>query len=154
MQSRRGLLVFAIQTTQARRPSCKWRSKEIQPNLTCKSCPQAVALLDIIFHYILFQATSRLHNALPDSVFDNIYTLLFSLVYYRYFYINYNTCGPGLVHVARRSVARPTGILEVESSIAKSSNILFVEICHEIISTAILSLPLVQEEQLSVPGDG
>ena len=49
---------------------------------------------------------------------------------------------------------RPTGDQEVAgSSPAEVGNIFFVEIDHEIFSTAILSLPLIQEGQLSVSGE-
>ena len=49
---------------------------------------------------------------------------------------------------------RPTGDQEVAGSPpAEVSNILFMEIDHEIFSTVILSLPLIQEGQLSVSGE-
>ena len=49
---------------------------------------------------------------------------------------------------------RPTGDQEVAGSTpAEISNIIFVEIDHEIFSTVILSLPLIQEGQLSVSGE-
>ena len=49
---------------------------------------------------------------------------------------------------------RPTGDQEVAGSTpAEVGNILFVEIDHEIFSTVILSLPLIQEGQLSVSGE-
>ena len=53
---------------------------------------------------------------------------------------------------------RPTGDQEVAGSIpAEVGNILswrlIVEIDHEIFSTVILSLPLIQEGQLSVSGE-
>ena len=49
---------------------------------------------------------------------------------------------------------RPTGDQEVAgSSPAEVGNISFVEIDHEIFSTVILSLPLIQERQLSVSGE-
>ena len=52
-----------------------------------------------------------------------------------------------------RSDAHPPGMRPVASSILGSGNILhFVEIGHEIISTAILSLLLIQVGQLSVAG--
>ena len=41
----------------------------------------------------------------------------------------------------------------VGSTPAEVGNILFVEIDHEIFSTVILSLPLIQEGQLSVSGE-
>ena len=48
----------------------------------------------------------------------------------------------------------PTGDQEVAGSTpAEVGNILFVEIDHEIFSTVILSLPLIQEGQLSVSGE-
>ena len=46
----------------------------------------------------------------------------------------------------------PSDIQEVAGSILGSGH-RFVEIGHEIISTAILSLPLIQEGQLSVTGE-
>ena len=49
---------------------------------------------------------------------------------------------------------RPTGDQEVAGSTpAEVGNILFVEIAHEIFSTVILSLPFIQEGQLSVSGE-
>ena len=49
---------------------------------------------------------------------------------------------------------RPTGDQEVAGSTpAEVGNILFVEIDHEIFSMVILSLPLIQEGQLSVSGE-
>ena len=49
---------------------------------------------------------------------------------------------------------RPTGDQEVAGSTpAEVGNILFVEIDREIFSTVILSLPLIQEGQLSVFGE-
>ena len=49
--------------------------------------------------------------------------------------------------------ARPIGDQEVAGSTpAEVGNISFVEIDHEIYSTVILSLPLIQEGQLSVSG--
>ena len=49
--------------------------------------------------------------------------------------------------------ARPTGDKEVAGlTPAEIGNIFFVEIDHEIFSTVILSLPLIQEVQLSVSG--
>ena len=50
-----------------------------------------------------------------------------------------------------RSAACPLGIQAAPSSILTSST--FFRFGHEIISTAILSLPLIQEEQLSVTGE-
>ena len=47
---------------------------------------------------------------------------------------------------------RPTGD-QVAGSTAEVSNIFFVEIDHEIFSKVILSLPLIQEGQLSVSGE-
>ena len=46
--------------------------------------------------------------------------------------------------------AHSTGDQEVMSSRLRSGNILIVEIDHEIFSTIILSLPLIQEGKLSV----
>ena len=49
---------------------------------------------------------------------------------------------------------RPTGDQEVAGSTpAEVGNYSFVEIDHEIFSTVILSLPLIQEGQLSVSGE-
>ena len=49
---------------------------------------------------------------------------------------------------------RPSGDQEVAGSTpAEVDNILFVEIDHEIFSTFILFLPLIQEGQLSVSGE-
>ena len=49
---------------------------------------------------------------------------------------------------------RPTGDQEVTGSTpAEVGNILFMEIDHELFSTVILSLPLIQEGQLSVSGE-
>ena len=49
--------------------------------------------------------------------------------------------------------ARPTGDQEVAGSIPTGlGNILLWRYDHEIFSTVILSLPLIQEEQLSVSG--
>ena len=49
---------------------------------------------------------------------------------------------------------RPTGDQEVAGSTpAEVGNISFMEIDHEIFSTVILSLPLIQEGQLSVSGE-
>ena len=49
---------------------------------------------------------------------------------------------------------RPTGDQEVAGSTpAEVGNILFVESDHEIFYTVILSLPLIQEGQLSVSGE-
>ena len=49
---------------------------------------------------------------------------------------------------------RPTGDQEVAGSTpAEVGNILFREIDREIFSTVILSLPLIQEGQLSVSGE-
>ena len=51
-------------------------------------------------------------------------------------------------------MCRPTGDQEVAGlTPAEISNIFFVEIDHEIFSTVILSLPLIQEGQLSVSGE-
>ena len=48
----------------------------------------------------------------------------------------------------------PTGDQEVAGSVpARSSNISFVEMDHEMFSTIIVSLPLIQEGQLSVSGE-
>ena len=48
---------------------------------------------------------------------------------------------------------RPTGDQEVAGSTPARSATFFVEIDHEIYSTVILSLPLIQEGQLSVSGE-
>ena len=49
--------------------------------------------------------------------------------------------------------ARPTWDQEVAGSIPRRvGNIYFVKIDHEKFSTVILSIPLIQEEQLSVSG--
>ena len=48
---------------------------------------------------------------------------------------------------------RPTGDQEVAGSTPARSATFFVEIDHEIFSTVILSLPLIQEGQLSVSGE-
>ena len=48
---------------------------------------------------------------------------------------------------------RPTGDQEVTSSTPASRQHSFVEIDLEIFSTVILSLPLIQEGQLSVTGE-
>ena len=49
---------------------------------------------------------------------------------------------------------RPTGDQEIAGSIpAECRQHSFVEIDHEIFSTVILSLPLIQEGQLSVSGE-
>ena len=51
-------------------------------------------------------------------------------------------------------MCRPTGDQEVACSTpAEVSNIFFVEIDREIFSSVILSLPLIQEGQLSVSGE-
>ena len=49
--------------------------------------------------------------------------------------------------------ARPTGDQEVAGSTHVGSATSFVEIDREIFSMVILSLPLIQEEQLSVSGE-
>ena len=49
--------------------------------------------------------------------------------------------------------ARPTGDQEVAGSTPPRSATFIVEIDHEIFSTVILSLPLIQEGQLSVSGE-
>ena len=49
------------------------------------------------------------------------------------------------------SAARPTGIQEVACSILEQNS--FVEIGQEIISSAILSLPLIQVGQFSITGE-
>ena len=49
--------------------------------------------------------------------------------------------------------ARPTGEQEVASSTPPGRQHSFAEIDHEIFSTVILSLPLIQEGQLSVSGE-
>ena len=49
--------------------------------------------------------------------------------------------------------ARPTGDQEVAGSTPPSRQHSFVEIDHEIFSTVILSLQLIQEGQLSVSGE-
>ena len=46
----------------------------------------------------------------------------------------------------------PTGDQEIAGSTPAELATSIMEIDHEIFSTAILSLPLIQEEQLSVPG--
>ena len=48
---------------------------------------------------------------------------------------------------------RPTGDQEVAGSTPAGRQHSFVEIDHEIFSTVILSLPLIQEGQLSVSGE-
>ena len=48
---------------------------------------------------------------------------------------------------------RPTGDQEVAGSTPAEVGNTFVEINHEIFSTVILSLPLIQEGQLSVSGE-
>ena len=48
---------------------------------------------------------------------------------------------------------RPTGDQEVAGSTPAEVAHSFVEIDHEIFSTVILSLPLIQEERLSVSGE-
>ena len=49
---------------------------------------------------------------------------------------------------------RPTGDQVAGSTPRRGRQHSFVEIDHEIFSTAILSLPLIQEGQLSVSGEG
>ena len=49
--------------------------------------------------------------------------------------------------------ARPTGDQEVAGSTPPGPQHSFVEIDHEIFSKAFLSLPLIQEEQLSASGE-
>ena len=49
--------------------------------------------------------------------------------------------------------ARPTGDQEFAGSTQPSRQHSFVEIDHEIFSSVILSLPLIQEEQISVSGE-
>ena len=49
--------------------------------------------------------------------------------------------------------ARPTGDQEVVGSTPAGLATFFREIDHEIFSAAILSLPLIQEEHLSVSGE-
>ena len=49
--------------------------------------------------------------------------------------------------------ARPTDVQEVAGSIPPGRQHSFVEIDHEIFSTIILSLLLIQEGQLSVSGE-
>ena len=49
--------------------------------------------------------------------------------------------------------ARPTGDQEDAGLTTPGRQHSFVEIDHEIFSTFILSLPLIQEEQLSVSGE-
>ena len=49
--------------------------------------------------------------------------------------------------------ARPTGNQEVAGSTPPGRQHSFVEIDHEIFSTVILSLLLIQEDQLSVSGE-
>ena len=48
---------------------------------------------------------------------------------------------------------RPTGDQEVAGSIPAEVGNILLEIDHEIFSTVILSLPLIQEGQLSVSGE-
>ena len=48
---------------------------------------------------------------------------------------------------------RPTGDQEVAGSTPPRSATSFIEIDHEIFPTVILSLPLIQEGQLSVSGE-
>ena len=59
-----------------------------------------------------------------------------------------------LLNVVPASVAlldaRPTGDQEVAGSIPSGRQHSFMEIDHEILSTVILSLPLIKEGQLSV----
>ena len=62
-----------------------------------------------------------------------------------------NLIHPGTI---AQSDAPPPGMQAVTGSILTSSNIFFVEIGHEVLSTAILSLPLIQAGQLSVTGEG
>ena len=50
-------------------------------------------------------------------------------------------------------VVRPTGNQEVAGSTPGGQQHSFVEIDHEIFSTVILSLLLIQKEQLSVSGE-
>ena len=52
-----------------------------------------------------------------------------------------------------RSDARPPSMQAVVGSIFTSSNIVLRSFGHEVISTASLSLPLIQEGQLSVTGE-
>ena len=49
--------------------------------------------------------------------------------------------------------ARPTGDQEVAGSTPPGRQHSFMEIDHEIFSTVVLSLPLIQEGQLSVSGE-
>ena len=49
--------------------------------------------------------------------------------------------------------ARPTGDQEVAGSNSRVGNVLSSRFDHEILSTVILSLPLIQERQLSVSGE-
>ena len=49
--------------------------------------------------------------------------------------------------------ARPTGDQEVAGYPRQGRQHSFVEIDHEIFSTVIISLPLIQERQLSVSGE-
>ena len=49
--------------------------------------------------------------------------------------------------------ARPTGVQEVAGSTPQGRQHSFVEIDHEIFSKVILSLPPIQEGQLSVSGE-
>ena len=55
-----------------------------------------------------------------------------------------DVCPPGMLTVSRRTVAGFDPYIRQHS---------FPEIGHEIISMAILSLPLIQEGQLSVTGE-
>ena len=75
--------------------------------------------------------TSLLHTSHYDSQF------------------NVFLCMLGFIAVGGTSNCRSRGH-RFESQLG---HIIFVEICHEIISTVILSLPLIQEGQLSVSGE-
>ena len=59
---------------------------------------------------------------------------------------------PGVVHVAR-SEARSLGMRPVADSTLTSGTNSWEEIGHEKYSTTIISLPLIQEGQLSVTGE-
>ena len=49
-------------------------------------------------------------------------------------------------------IERPLGMQAIPSSTPLARHILLCRLCHENISTAILPLPLIQEEQLSANG--
>ena len=55
--------------------------------------------------------------------------------------------------LADKLCVRPTSDQEVAGSNPEGPGKILMEIDHEIFSTVILSLPLIQEGQLSVPGE-